>query len=493
MTGISRATSRSISPVAVFNPLPWQVAPFRDKSPVILLTGSAGGGKSRVAAEKLHAFCLKYPGATALMMRKARESMTNSTVIFTERKVIAGANGVRHLDSKSRFEYPNGSILAYGGMYDDKQREQIRSIGQDGSVDIVWMEEANRFIEDDFNEVHARMRGKAAPWTQIILSCNPDAPTHWIYRRLILGGQARVYYSSAHDNHHNPVSYLDALDSISGVLGMRLRDGLWVQAEGAVYEDWDQAVHLIDRIPLPEGADPDSLDAAGVPKSWRRIRVVDFGFTNPFVCQWWAVDPDGRMYRYREIYMSQRTVRAHAEQIKALSEGEKIERTICDHDAEDAATLAENGIYTQRADKDISPGIQKITQRLRRAGDGRPRLFLRRGALVETDHRMEDARKPTCTEEEFPAYVWPKATDGSPVKEVPVAEDNHGVDSTRYAVQYVDATLRIATGPPRRLAVLATSHEPEVPSYRDRETAAERRRTPGEGAVRRTMIQRTGH
>ena len=61
-------------------------------------------------------------------------------------------------------EYDNGSTLPGGGMADDNQREQIRSIGQDGSVDIVWMEEATGFTENDFNEVTARIRGRAAPW-----------------------------------------------------------------------------------------------------------------------------------------------------------------------------------------------------------------------------------------------------------------------------------------------------------------------------------------
>ena len=81
----------------------------------------------------------------------------------------------------------NATFQTYGGMKDDNQREQIRSIGLRGGVDICWMEEAVKFTEDDYNEVLARMRGKAAPWRQILLSTNPDAPTHWIHKRLIQG------------------------------------------------------------------------------------------------------------------------------------------------------------------------------------------------------------------------------------------------------------------------------------------------------------------
>ncbi len=64
------------------------------------LTGSAGGGKSRLAAEKINGFCLRYPGATAVALRKTRNSMTNSTALFLERTVIG--KSAHHYTSKSR-------------------------------------------------------------------------------------------------------------------------------------------------------------------------------------------------------------------------------------------------------------------------------------------------------------------------------------------------------------------------------------------------------
>lgn len=414
----------SPSLIAPYKPLEWQIAPWRDKSPVLLLTGSAGGGKSRVAAEKVHAFMLKYPGATGLMLRKAREYTTKSIVPFMQRRVIAGDSRVTMRKSESVFEYNNGSMLFWGGMKDDSQREAIRSIGQDGALDIVWIEEANAFSEMDYEEVTARMRGRAAGWTQILPTTNPGPPTHWIKKRLIDGREASVYYSGAQDNSYNPPQYLDNLKRLTGVMYQRLVLGRWVQAEGTVYDEFDDQIHVIDPFEIP--------------RSWRRIRVVDFGYANPFVCQWWAMDDDDRMYLYREIYMSQCIVEDHARQITALSAGEAIEATIADHDAEDRATLARYGVSTIAAIKDVSPGIQAVQRRLRKAHKDKPRLFIMRGATVEEDTRLADLKKPTSTLEEFPAYIWAQSQDGRPVKEVPVKVDDHGMDAMRYGVMYID-------------------------------------------------------
>ncbi|MHC4395625.1 MAG: PBSX family phage terminase large subunit [Planctomycetota bacterium] len=415
-------TKPTIKPLAPFKPLPWQVEAWRDTVSVMLLTGSAGGGKSRLAGEKLHGFCQKYPKAMALILRKTRESMTNSTCLFMEKSVISRDKNITFFPSKHRFEYANGSVLAYGGMKNEEQREQIRSIGLEGGVDIAWLEEANKFTEDDFNEVLARMRGSAASWRQIILSCNPDAPQHWIYQRLIKDGEAKVYYSSAKDNTHNPASYMDALNALTGILALRLRDGKWVQAEGVVYDNFDPAIHLVDWFEPPN--------------DWRRIRAIDFGYSNPFCCQWWAIDNDGRMYLYREIYTTQRIVEDHAKQINQFSE-EQIEATIADHDAEDRATLERYGIRTIPAVKSVSPGIQEVQARLRVAGDGKPRMFLMRGALVEADKALLERKKPTCTEDEITAYSWPKSQDGKPVKEAPIKDNDHGCDTMRYAAMYL--------------------------------------------------------
>jgi len=314
--------------------------------------------------------------------------------------------------------------------------------------DIVYVQEATELVENDWEALTTRLRNHRVSFQQIIADCNPDTPTHWLKRRCD-AGKTRMLESRHEDNPTVTAAYLAKLDNLTGPRYYRLRLGKWVQAEGVVYEGWDRSIHLIDRIPIPV--------------HWPRYWAVDFGYTNPFVCQFWAADDDGRLYRYREIYHSKHLVEDHARAILAEFEAEcragaeyykarvgeqramDAARSqlaphfiVCDHDAEDRATLERYlEMKTTPARKDISPGIQAVASRLKVAGDGKPRLFLLRNSVVARDPVLDEAKKPLCTEEEIDAYVW-DTSSGRRQGEVPVDRDNHGLDALRYVVAKLD-------------------------------------------------------
>lgn len=227
------------SEISLESTLDWQRPVLDDYSFTLLLTGSAGGGKSRLAAFLLHRFMMQNPGAAGLVMRKAREWTNKSIVPFLKQTVVK--KDARYKKSDMWFEYPNGSLLYIGGMKDDDQREAVRSIGGDGGLDMVWFEEANAFTEEDYNEIIGRMRAKAGTYRQIVLTTNPDRPNHWINQRLIIGGEAKVYYSGAKDNPFNPPEYINNLELLTGTQYERLVLGKWVLAEGAIYDTFSLA------------------------------------------------------------------------------------------------------------------------------------------------------------------------------------------------------------------------------------------------------------
>jgi hypothetical protein len=200
-----------------------------------------------------------------------------------------------------------------------------------------------------------------------------------------------------------------------------------------------------------------------IPYHWPRYWVVDFGYTNPFVCQWWAEDPDGRLYRYRELYRTQTLVEDHAQAIlkasgvidtghgkKGWVQEPRPRVILCDHDAEDRATLEKHlEMPTVPAKKEVMPGIQEVASRFKVQPDGKSRLFLFKNALIERDELLTESKKPTCTEEEIEGYVWDE-TVGRKKGEEPVKKDDHGCDAMRYMIRHLDAAAhwqgQIVTG-----------------------------------------------
>ena len=137
-----------------WTPFPWQREPYDDDtSPTVLFTGSVYGGKSTLAARKIHRYCLERPGSFWLVARKTRDSCTDSVALALEEAV---GDQAEHVPSASRFKYPNGSLIVYTGMSKPAERQKIRSIGRDGGVDGVWLEEATQFSELDYEEFSGR-------------------------------------------------------------------------------------------------------------------------------------------------------------------------------------------------------------------------------------------------------------------------------------------------------------------------------------------------
>ena len=401
---------------------------FRCGSTEVLLEGPAGTGKTRAALEKAHIMAEHYDGCRILFMRQTRESMSESVLVTWENKVIP--EGHKILEGATRrmrqiYEYPNGSTVVTGGL--DKPGKIMST-----DFDLIVVFEATEVNEDAYETLTTRLRNGVIPYQQIIADCNPGASTHWLNQRANAGGMARLL--SRHED--NPLlhdgdqwtgtgeAYLSRLDRLGGHRKERLRFGRWATAEGVVYSEFDRAVHVIDPFAIPD--------------DWRIIRCVDFGYVNPFVCQWWAIDEDGRMYLIRELYKTERIVSDHARHILSLSSEKQYEATIADHDAEDRATLMAEGIETIAARKEIKPGIEAVQSRLRKQGDGSPRLYFFRDALVERDANLDDTSRPCSTIEEFDGYVWPRSQQGKPAKDLPVKTDDHGMDAMRYAVAYCD-------------------------------------------------------
>lgn len=406
---------------------------FKSRAPEVLLAGPAGTGKSRACLEKVHAMCLLNPGMRALLVRKTQTSLTSTGLVTWRRDVVPEAltsGAVSYYggsaEEPAQYRYDNGSKVILGGL--DKATKIMSS-----EYDIIYVQEATELTEDDWEALTTRLRSGVVSFQQLLADANPDTPTHWLKRRC--DNAQTLLLESRHED--NPILYSDGaptdfghtylarLDNLTGVRYHRLRLGHWVAAEGMIYEEWDAPTHI---------------HTCTVDPSWTRYWAVDFGYTNPFVLQCYAVDPDDRLHLYREIYHTQRTVDEHARTILNLvaPDGTWTEprpRTIiCDHDAEGRATLSRAvGVNTTGADKRVLEGIQEVQRRLRPRGDGTPGVYIHADALVATDPELALSNQPTSTAAEIPGYIWKDHQH----REEPVKENDHGCDALRYMAMHL--------------------------------------------------------
>lgn len=403
----------------------------------VCLDGPAGTGKTVAALYKIHRLLSEYPGTRALVARKTNTALAGSAMVTYRDNIRRDRTDIRWFGGNkiepAAFKYPNGSEMIVNGL--DKP-EKVQS----AEFDWAYINEGTECDLADIEFVRMRLRPRTGapfvPYRQLILDCNPGAPGHWLNARMNDGITTRLV-----SRHQDNPRYFDlatndwtaegseyvfgVLGGLTGVRLARYRYGQWAAAEGTVYENsYDRAKNVIKRFPIPE--------------TWPRWMSLDFGYTHPFVCKWYAEDEDGRYYCYREIYMTRRLVEEHARKIKELSRwgekgGDPLPRAIfADHDAEGREVFTKyTGLYTTPAHKAVAEGIQAMAERLRPAGDGKPRLMYFEDCLVERDQELANAKKPTCTIEEFDSYVWDTRA-GQKKGDVPVKEFDHGMDADRY-------------------------------------------------------------
>jgi phage terminase large subunit len=428
---------------------------FRRREREVLVAGPAGTGKSRAVLEKLHAIALLTDNVRILIVRKTLVSLTATGLVTYKTHVAAEALAARIVrwyggstDKPPAYIYSNGSTITVGGM--DKPDKIMSS-----EYDVIYVQEATELNITDWEKLLTRLRNGRLSFQQLVADCNPQQPSHWLKKRCDEGACIMLY--GQHED--NPVlfnddgtmtergrEYLSVLDALTGVRYLRLRKGQWAAAEGIVYEDWKPSVHFTDRKRLP--------------LEWDRVWGVDFGYTNPFVWQQWAIDPDGRLWLELEHYQSKMLVEDHAKVIldnvimkkgrvydsdgridvsRSVWKYKRPRYIVCDHDAEDRATLEKHlGLGTQPATKTVKDGIEAVASRLRLAGDGLPRLVVCRTALLARDEALAAAGKPLGFGQEIEGYVWAPGTDGKPVKEEPLKLDDHSMDTARYVVAQED-------------------------------------------------------
>ena len=396
---------------------------IRDKSDEVMIHGPAETGKTLAALWKIHRCALKYDNASLVIARKIL-SDTYSTVLQTyEKKVLGNPRwwGVEPYGGEKPqwFDYPNGARVWITGL--DKSSKVLSS-----EHDIIYINQAEQVELDEWETLTTRVTGRAGnmPYSQLIGDMNPSYPTHWPYHRESLS----MHYSRHKDNptlYHPETGEITergkatmaVLERLTGVRRDRLLDGKPARAEGVIVDEYNESIHRIYEDEVPEI------------KRW--VGGVDWGYTNPGVLGIWGLDNDDNMYLMGQVYRTRKKIDWWVQRAVELEkEFGRAEAWLCDP-SEPAYidSFRRAGLNAKKGVNDFSPGINAVKQRF---DDNR--LFFVYNSLKYKDESLARERLPTCVEEELPAYVWADKKN----KEVPVKENDHGADMTRYTVCYVD-------------------------------------------------------
>ena len=383
-----------------------QLEALSDLSDNLMYYGPWGNGKTYILAAKT-ALMSKIPNNRLALIRRKRTHLKATTWDVLIKEILPSSWIKRYNSTELLIELYNGSIIRGFGLDTGNDINALAS----QQFGFIGVEEARELREDQYDE----QIGRSLRWPhinpkflQIMSVTNPDRPGHFLNQRFNV--ERWKGYKAIKGKILDkllPAAYMERVNQLRGVFRKRYKDGLWVGAEGMVYP-FDPAVNVIKRF--------------AIPKEWERVVGIDWGFDNPFVCQWWAINPEGVWYLYRELYETHKTVNYFAPKIKAFNDADGIDpRIICDHDPGNIAILKEHKIKAQNAVKERNNG-QATVEDLFNA----EKVFLFDDALVKVDGRLVEMRKPWMTAQEFPGYTWREGKDDMS------REDDHGMDDFRY-------------------------------------------------------------
>ena len=372
----------------------------------VLFGGAAGGGKSKACVMEALILCLRHPETHAYLFRRSYPELRDTLILEALRSIPKGLG--KYSGERHDFNLRNGSVLHF--RYCSGMKDVTRYQG----VEIHWLiiDELTHFEQGVYDYLKTRVRAASALGIRPLVRCtsNPGGIGHgWVKARFIdscpafeickttvrsqvLGCEEvrTIQYipSLVTDNPHISREYVFELEQKPEKLRKALLYGNWDAFEGQVFTEW-----VDDESKYDTGLFTHVIRSFEVPKSWRRYRSFDFGYTKPFSVGWWAADPDGRLYRYREYYGCtgvpnqglKMTPEEIGRQIRLIEEenGENDVLGIADPSIFEesrgesvARQMERQGVYFTPGDNARIAGKMQLHYRLRFDEEGRPMMYV---------------------------------------------------------------------------------------------------------------------
>lgn len=310
----------------------------------------------------------------------------------------------------------SNTFYLFGGK-DEQSQDLIQGVTLAG----IYFDEVALMPESFVNQGTGRCSVEGAKFW---FNCNPDSPSHWFKREWLDKAKEKRLLHLHFVMTDNPSLSLTTIARYSrmyvGVFFKRFILGLWVVAEGAIYDMWtEENVYEDGEVPQFK------LDAA-----YHDI-AIDYGTQNPMAFLDIA-DTGTEIYVDREYYYYgrkegvQKTDSQYGDDLEKFARDVKVRYVIIDPSASSfIAEVKNRGFRVKQADNDVLPGIHMCATL----------IGLR---LVRVNSSCINFIR------EVSSYVWDnKLTDKG--KEQPVKNNDHALDAFRYWVKTLFKMRRLAS------------------------------------------------
>ena len=226
---------------------------FGEMPKVCLWDGAVRAGKTVVSLMAFLILCQDPPpGGAIVIVGRTRDSIARNVFDVLMDDSIFGelAQYVQYTSGAPTAKI-YGKVVHVLGASDVKAEMVLRGL----TVSLAYVDELTLISEPFWKQLLARM---SPPGSRILATTNPDGPQHWAYKTIIKRvselGYARYRFKLRHNAWlvaNNP-AYIEQIErEYTGLWRRRFLDGEWVQAEGAVFEEWDAARHVVPHRKIP--------------------------------------------------------------------------------------------------------------------------------------------------------------------------------------------------------------------------------------------------
>ncbi len=262
-----------------------------------VVMGSRGSKKSVTSAINHIVRMMEFPLANLLVIRQVEKDLRQSC--YAQLKWAINRLGVESrwkcTTSPLQMTYiPTGQKIIFRGL--DKWTSITSMTVEKGFLCWCWLEEAFEVDETSFQAIDESFRGilPEGYFLQFTLTFNPWDSGSWLKRRffdveddpdiftLRTTYQCNEWLSDADRAMFDRMKRTDP--ERYKVAGL----GEWGVAAGQYFRQWRTDLHVVEPFKIPDG--------------WTRFRSMDWGSARPYAVHWWAIDYDGNLWCYRELY-----------------------------------------------------------------------------------------------------------------------------------------------------------------------------------------------